>query len=252
MALRWIPASLLAVLLSTHMAFAESPVQESEYGLPVDVELVIAADGSGSITDEELQIQRAGYAAAITDPRILNIIQNGSIGRLAVAYLEWGGAESQEVIVDWHLIEDQDSADTFATELLSAPRKAWGWNSISNAIWKATEMLEQNSFEGPRRVIDVSGDAGQRGGRPLSVVRAYTLGLGITINGLALDYRGGGLTGPGGMPLALHYRRDIIGGPGAFALTVTEARGFHDAILEKLLLEIAGLTPETQISHTNP
>ncbi|MCR9257855.1 MAG: DUF1194 domain-containing protein [Alphaproteobacteria bacterium] len=234
-------------------ALAQSDAAEApEYALPVDVELVIAADGSGSISDMELAVQREGYAAAITDPRVLSVIQSGSIGRLAVAYIEWGGADSQEVIADWHLIEDAASAAAFAEVIRETPRKAYGWNSISNAIWKAAEMLEGNAYEGTSRVIDVSGDAGQRGGRPLPLVREFVLSLGITINGLALDHRGGGLSGPGGMPLALHYQRDIIGGPGSFVMTVKEPEGFHEAILEKLILEIAGRTPdpERDLGHT--
>jgi len=237
------------IVLPIAAAAAQTQTETEEFGLPVDVELVIAADGSGSISDEELRVQREGYAAAITDPRVINIIQSASIGRLAVAYLEWGGAESQEVIADWHLIEDAASAEVFAKVLLETPRRAWGWNSISNALWRSAEMLEENSYEGLRRVIDVSGDAGQRGGRPLPLVREFVVQQGITINGLALDYRGGGLTGPGGMPLILHYQRDIIGGPGAFALSVKEPNGFHEAILEKLLLEIAGIQPEQAVSQ---
>jgi len=235
-------------LLSSPPASAQTSDTEV-YGLPVDVELVIAADGSGSITDVELAVQREGYAAAITDPRVIDIVTGGSIGRLAVAYIEWGGADSQEVIADWHLIDGPHSAAAFARVLRETPRRAYGWNSISNAIWKAAEMLENNAFDGLRRVIDVSGDAGQRGGRPLSLVREAVVGLGITINGLALNHRGGGLSGPGGMPLALHYRRDIIGGPGAFVMTVEEPEGFHEAILNKLLLEIAALPRQRTVAQ---
>ena len=213
--------------------------QDPSEGLPVDVELVIAADGSGSISDEELAVQRQGYAAAITDPEILNVIRSGIYGRVAVAYLEWGGADSQEIIADWHLIDDAESASRFARVIRTEPRKAFGWNSISNAIAAATAMIEANEYGGFRKVIDVSGDSGQYGGMPLSIARQRALDAGITINGLALNYRGGGLSGPGGMPLTRHYERDIIGGPGAFVKSVEEPDEFHEAILEKLLLEIA-------------
>jgi len=45
-------------------------------------------------------------------------------------------------------------------------------------------------------VIDVSADAGQRGGRPLPEVRAEALAAGITINGLAVLSRSGRPAGP--------------------------------------------------------
>lgn len=226
----------ILLLLSWH-AHAQSPAPI----IVVDVELVIAADGSGSISDVELAVQREGYAAAITDPKVLNIIRNNGIGRLAVAYIEWGGPDSQEVIADWHLIEDAASAAAFAGILRETPRKAYGWNSISNAIWKGAAMLDENRFEGLRRVIDVSGDSGQYGGRPLAAVRHDVISRGITINGLALNHRGGGMSGPGGMLLEMHYRRDIIGGPGAFVMTVEEPEEFRAAIRNKLILEIANM-----------
>lgn len=218
---------------------ASSFAQSNNSPLPVSTELVIAADGSGSISDAELAVQREGYAAAITDPQVLNVIQSSSFGRLAVAYIEWGGADSQEIIADWHLIETAEDAERFAAVLRQTPRKAYGWNSISNAIFKGAEMIESNTYDGFNKVIDVSGDSGQRGGRPLEAVRQAVIAQGITINGLALNYRGGGMSGPRGEPLELHYKRDIIGGRGAFVMTVEEPEEFHEAILNKLVRELA-------------
>ena len=228
-------------LVSFMRLSATGLAQDTETLVPLDVELVIAADGSGSITDAELAVQREGYAAAITDPQILRVIRSGIYGRIAVAYLEWGGADSQEIIADWQLIENMEQAEAFARVIRETPRRAHGWNSISNAIAAATSMIENNRYNGFRKVIDVSGDSGQYGGMPLPIARQRALDAGITINGLTLNYRGGGLTGPGGMPLTLHYERDIIGGPGAFVKSVKEPEAFHDAILEKLLLEIAAI-----------
>jgi hypothetical protein len=92
-------------------------------------------------------------------------------------------------------------------------------------------------------VIDVSGDAGQRGGMPLPLARDLAVGSGIVINGLALHYRSGGLTGPGGVALVDHFRRDVIGGTGAFAIAVEEENEFVDALIRKLILEIASAEP---------
>jgi len=127
--------------------------------------------------------------------------------------------------------------------ILAAPRLAWGWNSISNAIAFCHAWLEQNEFKGERRVIDVSGDAGQFGGTPLEAARAAAVNDGIIINALALNYRSGGLTGPFGMPLIDHFRQDVIGGYTAFALAVEEPSDFKNALVRKLILEIAGRLP---------
>ena len=52
---------------------------------PVDLLLVLAADVSRSVDQQKFQLQREGYAAAITDPRVLNPIRPGLTGRIASA-----------------------------------------------------------------------------------------------------------------------------------------------------------------------
>lgn len=205
----------------------------------VDVELVLAADGSGSIDDDELALQRAGYAAAIGNPEVLSAIRSGAHGRIAVAYVEWGAPESQHVIVDWTVIDGADSARAFADALVATPRAAFGYNSISNAIHFSTDMILGNAHEGTRKIIDVSGDGPQIGGRPLAQVRERAVLAGITINGLVIDRPGGSVRGPGGMPLDLHYRLDVIDGVGAFVMVARDRASFAEAIRAKMAREIA-------------
>jgi hypothetical protein len=209
----------------------------------VDVELCLAADGSGSIAEDEFRFQRSGYAAAIGDPQVLDAIRSGLHGRIALALMEWGGAESMNEIVGWMLVADEESAAQFGAQLVEAPRRAVGWNSISNAIAFCQAWFGANAFDGTRHVIDVSGDAGQRGGIPLPLARESALGAGITINALALNFRGGGMSGPGGTPLLDHFREEVIGGPGAFAIDVAEENRFIQALVQKLVQEIAGAAP---------
>ena len=225
------------------MLWLLSPEPAQAQPVDVDMELCLAADGSGSIAHDEFRFQREGYAAAIADPRVLDVVRSGQHGRVALALMEWGGAESMNEVVGWTAISDAASAEAFGARLLAAPRLAFGWNSISNAIAFCQEWLEANAFRGTRRVIDVSGDAGQRGGMPLPLARERAIGAGITINGLALNFRGGGMTGPGGGPLIDHFETEVIGGPGAFAIEVAEAGRFVESLVQKLVLEIAGNPP---------
>jgi len=208
----------------------------------VDLELVLAADGSGSIDDEEFRLQRQGYAAAILHPEVLGAIRAGPHGAIAIA------PESQPVIVDWTRISDRASAEAFAQKLLAAPRQAHGYNSISNALHRAAEMLRENAFAGTRRVIDVSGDGPQIGGRPLEAVRQAILAEGITINALVVKTAGGGFRGPGSTPLDQHYRLDVICGPGAFVKVAETLQNFAEAILAKMLLEISGLPAPAELA----
>jgi len=220
-----------------------APAQEA-----VDLELVFAADGSGSIDDQELALQRAGYAAALAHPTVLSAIRGGYHQKIAVAYVEWAAPDSQHTVVDWTVIADEASARAFGKALMTAPREAWGFNSISNAIHYSANLIEANDYEGARNVIDVSGDGPQRNGRPLELVRQTTLLKGITINALVVISPGGGYPGPGGEPLSEHYAKDVIGGFGAFMMTVESREEFAGAILKKMILEVADTGPTGRLA----
>lgn len=206
----------------------------------VDLELVFAVDGSGSIDESEFRYQRAGYAAAITDKQVLGAITSGAHRKIAMAFVEWGGEGSIHTIVDWAVVHDAASAKSFAGRLLRAPRQAFGYNSISGAILHAAAMMRTNTYEGKRQVIDVSGDGPQIGGPPLVPARALALAQGITINGLVVAFRGGVVGGGGGAALAEHYKAEVIGGRGAFVIIADRKEHFAEAILHKMVREIAG------------
>lgn len=205
----------------------------------VDLELVLAADGSGSIDEDELRLQRNGWADAITSKEVIAGIRDGMIGAIAVLYFEWGSATSQVIIADWQVIRDEDSAQRFAQILRTRPRGAIGYNSISAAVDFGVALVEGNAYDGMRRIIDVSGDGPNYGGRPMSVSRAEALAKGFTINALAIRRAGGRPGGPGGQSLEDYYRQSVIGGPGAFVEIADAERPFVDAARRKLIQEIA-------------
>lgn len=239
--------SLALLLLAALTALQVTPGTAEELG--VDLELVLAADGSGSIDATEMALQRDGYAAAITSPEILDAITQGFDGRIAVTYVEWGGASSQHVIVPWTVIDGPASAEAFADALRTEPRQAFGHNSISNAIVFSQELIESNAISGHRRVIDVSADSGNFGGMPLPLARQNALQADITINGLAILCRDPACSGrPRAMDLEAHFADDVIGGPGSFVVTVDGERSFTDAVRQKLLLEIAGQSSTRRVA----
>src|SRR5688572_21134376 len=96
---RWLAAAALTAALA-------APARAE----PVDLELVFAADGLGSIDDDELRLQRKGWADALQSRDVLDGIRDGAIGAIAVAYMEWGGPQSQVLIVDCHVIRDAATA----------------------------------------------------------------------------------------------------------------------------------------------
>jgi hypothetical protein len=217
---------------------------------PVDVALVLAADVSRSINDEEFVLQRRGYAAAITSPRLLEAIRSGAHGVIAISFVEWAGAAEQKTIVDWTLIRDEADARKFADAVLAAPRTAVGRTAIGAAIDFAMALIGESGFAAARRVIDISGDGTSNQGRPVTEARDAALKTGVTINGLAIFNRRAAAEGgylalhtnpPGG--LAQYYRDNVAGGPGAFVLPIDDFKSFGEAMIHKLVEEVAGVAP---------
>ncbi len=203
--------------------------------VPVDVEIVLAVDASGSVDDEEYALQRIGYANAFRNPRVLRAIRNGAHGAIAVTFVEWTGPELHITIADWAVIKDAASADLFAAELQGKERVLYGGGTaVGSAILFSASLFDNNSFEGNRRVIDISGDGPTNRGYPASLARDMAAKQGITINGLPI------LDGfyPG---LHLFYLDHVIGGPGSFAIPAKGFKDFSAAVLNKLIREIAGL-----------
>jgi len=235
---------LLATLVA--LALGAAPLKAQQR---VDVALVLAADVSRSITTDEFQLQRQGYAKAIANPEVVHAIQAGASGAIALTFLEWAGSEEQQVVVDWQIIHDPASAKAFTDTLLAAPRAFYGRTSISAALDFAMERLKASGVKAERQIIDVSGDGTNNAGRPLEEARAAALAGGVTINGLAIINESaamfGGFSGhtqpPGGLPT--WYHDNVTGGPGSFLLTVENFESFGEAMTKKLLNEIAAARP---------
>ena len=209
--------------------------------LPVDLELILAVDVSGSMDQEEQALQRRGYVDAFLHPEVAQAVRSGPYGRVVVTYVEWAGPTAQAITVPWTLIEDGATAEDFAAGLAEAPPSRFRGTSISGALAFAAPMFEGNGYQGLRRVIDVSGDGPNNIGPPVAPVRDAVLEAGIVINGLPLQLDAPLYLAIGGLELATYYRDCVIGGPGAFVIPVTERKQLLELIRRKLVLEIAGL-----------
>jgi hypothetical protein len=211
--------------------------QEREAGL----ELVLLADASGSIDADELAFQRQGYAAAMTDPRVIRAIETSLYGTVAVTYVEW--AANTAVVVDWTIIDGAETAAGFAAALLGPPRQAYGSNAIGAALLDGKRLIEDNDIRAPRAVIDFSGDSIRNSSGPtIEAARAEVLAAGITINALPILRPEDGRRA--GSNLEAEYAARIIGGPGAFMVTAEGRDTFAEAVRRKLILEISGQVPE--------
>jgi hypothetical protein len=209
----------------------------------VDLLLVFAADVSRSIDQPKFQLQRDGYAAAITNPRVLDAIRSGPHHRIAICFVEWSGIGAQKVVIDWTVIEDIAGAQQFAAQLVEAPRSFTDRTSISGAIEFAVAQLDKAPFEATRRAIDVSGDGTNNAGRDVRLARDEAVAKGVTINGLVilsehpLTWNAEHTNPPGG--LDRYYQDNVVGGPGAFVMVAQNFNSFGQAIINKMIAEIA-------------
>lgn len=239
---------VLAALLGMALMLSAPAVRAAE---PVDLLLVLAADVSRSVTEPKFKLQREGAAAAITHPEVVRVITSGPNRRIAICFVEWGTAGQQNVVIDWTVIGDGETARGFGGKLVELPRSFSGSTSISGAIDFAVIQLERAPFQAERRVIDISGDGTNNSGRSVTEARDDALAKGITINGLVIltpineSFRPEHTNPPGG--LEKYFQDNVIGGFGAFTVVAKGHEAFGRSLTKKLIAEIAGL-PQPQLA----
>jgi hypothetical protein len=213
----------------------------------VDVELVLAVDVSYSMDMDELAIQREGYAQAIVSKEFLQALKSGPTGKIAVTYFEWAASSDQKIIIPWRVIDGPETADAVANEIMRTPIRRASRTSISGAIYFAMPLFDENPYRGLRRVIDISGDGPNNNGGPVVTARDAALEKGIVINGLPIMVKEPSYSTMDIDNLDFYYEDCVIGGPGSFVVTIKDREKFKEAIRTKLLLEVAGRTPERPI-----
>jgi hypothetical protein len=221
---------LLALLLTIAL-HAPAPAT------PVDLQLVLAIDASNSVTDDRFELQKQGYVAAFRNPQVIKAIMSGGEQSIAVTMMQWTGPFNTVQVVPWTLVRDADTANALADAINRSERELWGGSgtSISGAIDQSLILLSQSPYKGHRRTIDISGDGVNSSGRPVTRARDEAVAQGVGINGLpilSIDRR-----------LDSYFHSYVIGGPGAFMIPAASYEDFAEAIVKKLILEIAANPP---------
>ena len=241
---------LLAFLIGTAVAFVPPPSNAGRLGseaVEVDVQLVLAADISGSMSASLKDAQRLGFVVAFLDRSLQQAIMSGPLGRIAVSYFEWAGNGDQRLIVPWTVLATPEDMARFAKSLQSGPTQGNGSEtSISGAMVFARQLFQESGFASKRKVVDISSNGRNSQGTDLALALEALFAIGATVNGLVLSDSASGQNAPYSTiiteydgPLIDYYRNEVIGGPGAFAIEVDPSDGFSSAILRKLVMEIA-------------
>jgi Protein of unknown function (DUF1194) len=240
-------ASFAAPYQANQPNAASRQLADKDANPTVDVELVLAVDVSYSMDMDELALQREGYAQAIISKEFLQALKSGPNGRIAVTYFEWAASSDQKIIIPWRLIDGPETADAVANEIVKTPIRRASRTSISGAINFALPLFDESPHRGLRRVIDISGDGPNNNGMPVTVARDAALEKGIIINGLPIMVKEPSYSTMDIDNLDFYYEDCVIGGPGSFVVTIKDRDKFKEAIRTKLLLEIAGRTPERPV-----
>jgi Protein of unknown function (DUF1194) len=222
----------LCAALAFMAALGETASTETQQ---VDLQLILAVDASGSVNQERFELQKQGYAEAFRNPRVLRAIQSGRNQSIAVTMVQWTGPFQQVVVVPWLVVRDQATAEIFAGEIAKTERRLYsGGTSISGAIDFCVMLMPTSPYKGLKRTIDISGDGSNNRGRSVTEARDEAVRAGININGLpilALEPN-----------LDRYYYDNVIGGPGAIMVPAANYDAFAEAIIKKLINEIASDT----------
>jgi Protein of unknown function (DUF1194) len=220
----------------------------------VDLLLALAMDVSRSMDQEKFLLQREGYAAAITDPQVLEAIKSGPHQRIAVCFIDWSGGGEQRMIIDWSLVDGEDAAHRFGDLLVTEPRSFFDGTSIGGGIRFAAAQFAKSPFVAERQAIDVSGDGTNNTGIDVRRARDLAVAQGVVINGLviltdpALTRIPQHTNPPGG--LDKYYQDNVIGGPGAFVMVAEDFNSFGRSMVKKLIAEIAMGRPRPHDAST--
>jgi hypothetical protein len=237
-------STIAAAAAAFFLAGGSSQADGFGYDYDVDVELVLAVDISYSVDEEEARRQREGYVAALASEDVIRSIRGGPLGRIAVTYVEWADSGFQRAAADWTVIAGEADALEFAARVAAAPLERGHYTAIGAAIADSVARIRSNPHTAPRRIIDISGDGPQNQGLPLDQARAMADEAGVVVNGLpVISVDEGRWVRPAELHLDDYFRDNVIAGPGAFVLPARTEAEFREAILRKLVIEIAGAVP---------
>ena len=220
---------LAAVLLATSLIASQARAE-----MPVALELVLAVDTSESVDGFEFDLLRRGMAAAFESREVGQMIELQ--GGVAVVLFQWSSGVDRRFMLPWRVLRTRADCLAYARLVAAHPRAPIrGFTAIGRALEFALGELRDNSYEGRRAKIDLSGDGRSNLGLEPATAREVARALGVQINGLPILTS----TYEDNEALDRYYREKVIEGPGAFVEAADDYSDFARAFKKKLLRELA-------------
>jgi hypothetical protein len=220
------------------MSLAATFIAGTAPGFAASVALVLAIDVSESVSTERYVLQHDGIARAFETQKLIDAVA-AAPGGIEVLVLEWSDPDKIAITVNWTKIADRASAAAFAVAVRATQRTSHGLTAIGAAMLAAGSAFDHLPEPAAHEVIDVSGDGMANFGPAPAEIRDQLVAQGITINGLAI------LTEEPW--LDEYYRQNVVGGPTGFCLVAQNMESFAEAMLKKLVQEVAEI--KTPLPH---
>jgi len=192
-----------------------------------DTALMLAIDVSNSVDEAEYRLQVDGLADALEDPEIVEAMVQGQV---AIAVMQWSGAERQVITTPWTRITAPADVAALALQARLTTRAIrLSDTAPAEAIrFALAQFAAVNDCE--RHIIDVSGDGTPNAGSAVNEARNEAERQGVTINGIAIESLGVAISG--------FFARSLITRDG-FVITARGHREYPDAIRRKILRELS-------------
>lgn len=192
------------------------------------VALILLIDVSGSVSPDNLVLQRQGIVAALETPQVKKTILSQPQG-MAISVIEWSG--TTKTILPWQHVKTSQDLDIVIKHLQSEPPGSGGVTAMGWALQKALEYFDQVPCAAELKIIDVSGDGASNEGPGPQQFRDQAQQREITINGLPIVT----YLEP---DIADYYQNNVVTLDG-FVITAEDFQDFSRALRRKLVLEIS-------------
>lgn len=192
------------------------------------VALILLIDVSGSVSPDNLALQRHGVVAALQTPEVKKTLLTQPQG-MALAVIEW--STTTRTVVPWkHIVTPQD-LDYVIAILQQDPPASGGVTAMGWALQKALEYFHQAPCQAEVKIIDVSGDGENNQGPGPQQFRDQAQEQEITINGLPIvTYLEPNITD--------YYQKNVVTIDG-FVIQADDFQDFSRALRRKLVMEIS-------------
>jgi hypothetical protein len=209
----------------------------------VDSELLLLVDSTQrGLNNGDFDALMDSYADAFSSSDVINSIQSGAYGRVAVSLMFFGNAGTQQVGIPWMSIGSAAEAETFALLLRAVNRPASpGTIEVGDALLAAIPLFGTetgaagNGFESSAQLVEVVAASTPAGGDTTGVgaARDQALASGVdVINALAVGNQAGNI--------AAYFENNVIGGEAGGVEATSSSSALNGNLSTFLASQVSG------------